>query len=201
MAPEPQVVKGYVKTVNMFWLVIIALAVGFTSGVVFSAYRSSSLLQAGAHPSQPTPSLTPQQQDMLRNLLARTKSDPKDTEAWTHLGHLYFDSDQHDLAISAYRQSLDLDDRRPDVWTDLGVMYRRSGAPEKAIESFERALAIDPRHRIAWFNKGVVLMHDLGDSNRALAAWEELITIDPQAKTPSGQSVRELVDELKKGAS
>jgi tetratricopeptide (TPR) repeat protein len=198
MATDAKIVKGYTKTVNTIWMVIIALIAGFSGGIVYSAYRNSALLAASSSQATDSAPLSSQQQETLKTYLQRTKANPKDTEAWTNLGHLYFDSGQYDLAVSAYEQSLALDSQRPDIWTDLGVMYRRSGRPEKAAASFDRAIAINPQHHIALFNKGVVMMHDLKDPQGALNAWERLIKIDPQAKTPSGQSIKELIDELKK---
>ncbi|MEJ2039996.1 MAG: tetratricopeptide repeat protein [Desulfosarcinaceae bacterium] len=198
MAVEPKIVKGYVKTVSLIWMVSLALLAGFTGGIVFSAYRNNALMPNGLTQETAAPALSAQQQESLRALLKKTQADPKDVAAWTQLADLYFDSGQSDLAISAYERSLALDGSRPDVWTDLGVMYRRAGNPQKAIEAFDHAISIDPRHRIALFNKGVVMMHDLKDPQGALSAWEKLVSIDPQAKTPSGQPVKELVDALKK---
>ena len=84
-----------------------------------------------------------------------------------------------------------------NVWTDLGVMYRRSGDPKKAIEAFDRAISIDPHHEISRFNKGIVLFHDLKDEKGALDAWESLLAINPDAKSPAGQSVKQLIDHIK----
>jgi tetratricopeptide (TPR) repeat protein len=81
--------------------------------------------------------------------------------------------------------------------TDMGVMYRRSGQPLKAIEAFDKAVIIDPRHEIARFNKGIVYMHDLNDHISAIQAWEELISINPQAKAPNGQLIKVMVEKLK----
>jgi tetratricopeptide (TPR) repeat protein len=77
-------------------------------------------------------------------------------------------------------------------------MYRRSKNPAKAIELFEKAMKIDPKHEQSRFNKGIVLMYDLNDKQGAIAAWEELLKINPFASGPGGQSIREMVDNLKK---
>ena len=201
MPSDRKVLTGYVKTVTMMWYVFTALAVGFTGGVLLGVYRTSS--QVAMQPGNPQHSiqLTQQQQETIKVLLDKTRTNPNDPDAWTQLGHVYFDSAQHDLAIAAYEKSLALNDRRPDVWVDLGVMYRRHGTPEKAIESFDRALQIDPKHKIALFNKGVVSMHDLNDSERAIAAWELLLQVDPHAKTPGGKDVIDLINELKKNSA
>ena len=48
------------------------------------------------------------------------------------------------------------------------------------------------------FNKGVVLMHDLNDKPGALASWEALVKVNPNAKAPNGQLVSNLIAGLKK---
>ena len=41
-------------------------------------------------------------------------------------------------------------------------------------------------------------MHDLKDVQGAVAAWEELLQINPLAMAPNGRSVMELVETIKK---
>jgi tetratricopeptide (TPR) repeat protein len=84
-----------------------------------------------------------------------------------------------------------------NLLTDLGVMYRRTKQPEKAIELFNKAIQQDPSHQPSRFNKGIVLLHDLNDATGAIASWEELLRINPQAKTANGQPIREFVDHVK----
>jgi cytochrome c-type biogenesis protein CcmH/NrfG len=129
----------------------------------------------------------------IAQLEALTEKNPQDGEAWTRLGHAYFDDDRPDKAITAYHRSLEIRPDNADVWTDLGVMYRRNRQPEEAIKAFERALQINPEHEIAWFNKGVVLIHDLKQMDAGLQAWKALLEINPMAMAPNGQTVEELV--------
>ena len=207
MPQGAQTLKGYVKTSNMYLIVLLTLSVGFLGGVLFSSYRMSSVapLPQGMNPPQGMPGkvpsasvpLTKDQSETLAALIEATKATPDNIQAWTQLGHFYFDSGNHDKAITAYEKSLALDPNRPDVWTDLGVMYRRTGNPKKAIESFERALSIKSSHEVAMFNKGVVLMHDLNDKEGAIASWEALVKINPNAQAPNGQLIRNMVTELK----
>ncbi len=196
--PTPKELKGYIKTENLILLVLLAVAVGFIGGVAFSVYRSSGRLPATADSQNAAMPLPAEKRETLQALLNQTRMDPNNTVAWIELGHIYFDSGQYQLAIEAYEKSLELDPDRPDVWTDLGVMYRRNGNPQKAVEMFDRALSLNPSHEIAMFNKGVVLMHDLQDSKRALESWQKLVTINPEAKTPGGQPIKEILEQMKK---
>jgi cytochrome c-type biogenesis protein CcmH/NrfG len=143
--------------------------------------------------------LTQEQSQTLTALIQATKTTPDNVNAWTQLGHFYFDAGQHENAIQAYEKSLELDGARPDVWTDLGVMYRRAGDPTRAVQCFDRALAVNDRHEVALFNKGVVLMHDINDTQAALMAWGKLVEINPNAQTPNGQSVKSMIDQVKNG--
>jgi len=199
MAAEVKILKGYVKTENMILLLVAAVALGFIGGVVFSAYRlggTTSATNAGG----PMP-ITAQQEDMIASLLERTRNSPEDVEAWTQLGHLYFDTDQPVKAIDAYEKSLALDASRPDVWTDLGVMHRRNGEPQKAIEAFDKAVSLRNDHQIALYNKGIVLMHDLKDPQGAVAAWEKLLELNPDAKTPAGDPLKNIIEQMRKNNS
>lgn len=208
MAQGSQTLKGYIKTSNMYLIALLTLSIGFLGGVLFSSYRMASITapqgmpapqgqgMPGGAPSANVP-MTKDQSETLAVLLEATKSTPDNVQAWTQLGHFYFDTGKHLKAIEAYQKSLDLDPKRPDVWTDMGVMFRRTGKPKKAIESFERALSFNAGHEVAMFNKGVVLMHDLNDREAAIASWEALVKINPNAKAPNGQLIRNMVAGLK----
>ena len=59
-------------------------------------------------------------------------------------------------------------------------------------------MQIDPAHEISRFNKGIVLFHDLKDEEGALKTWESLLAINPDAQSPGGHAVQELVDHIQK---
>jgi tetratricopeptide (TPR) repeat protein len=115
------------------------------------------------------------------------------------LGHLYYDTGQAEKAISAYTTSLKYHSGDANLITDLGVMYRQVKQPEKAIEMFEKAQAMDALHQPSRFNEGIVRFYDLKDTEGAIASWEELLKINPDAKAGNGQKIREFVDQIKSG--
>jgi cytochrome c-type biogenesis protein CcmH/NrfG len=191
---------GDVKKETMLIVAFVALLVGFFSGVVFVSLKSGATrqppLKEASKPSVDAKEVFTERTTPLEEAVSRN---PSNVQAWIQLGNHYFDADQHQQAIRAYERALALDDNNPDVWTDLGVMYRRDGQPQKAIEAFDKAMTLDPLHEVSRFNKGIVLMHDLNDQKGALAAWEALLAINPNATTPDGQTLRDLIERVKRG--
>lgn len=142
-------------------------------------------------------------QGLPRELAARlatledaVRKEPGSAANWTELGNLYFDSGKVTEAINAYERSLALSPGNPDVLTDLGIMYRENKAPQKAVDCFRKALSANPRHENALFNSGVVLYNDLGRKDEAVAAWRKLLALNPNARTPDGHTVLEMVQRL-----
>ncbi|MBW2411546.1 MAG: tetratricopeptide repeat protein [Deltaproteobacteria bacterium] len=193
----------YVKKENVYLACLLSLAVGFFGGVMYGIYQSgpSGPVQTAA-PVQQTP-IPPSKAKLLNEIAMLERevaANPSNVDAWIGLGNNYFDTDQYEKSIQAYKKALELNPNNANVWTDMGVMYRRSGRPEEAINAFDNAIEVDPRHETSRFNKGIVLMHDLNDIKGAIAAWEGLLQINPVAVAPSGQSVDQMVVSLKQQA-
>jgi cytochrome c-type biogenesis protein CcmH/NrfG len=187
----------YVRKQTFLMVSLLALAVGFFGGVVFSVFKSDSQAPVPSAPVQMgTPA--PAGSDRIAALQRQTQADPGNANAWTELGNAYFDSKQYEKSISAYRKSLELNPNNANVWTDMGVMYRRSNKPEEALKAFDQAIAVDPKHEVSRMNKGIVLLHDLNDFNGAIQAWEGLLEVNPIAMAPNGVSIDEMVIQLKK---
>lgn len=184
-----------VRRDKMFFASFACLVLGFLGGIAFSIYKMPDMAPAmvANHPHN----LSPEQQRVMDSLEQAVAEDPDNLQAWTQLGHLYFDTDRYEQAIRAYSRSLELNPDDADVVTDLGVMYRRNGQPDEAINSFEQAIALDPGHETARFNMGVVLLHDFDDHAGAIKIWEELLELNPVAYAPNGRLVAELVADLR----
>lgn len=194
----------YVKLTTAAVVALICLIVGFAGGTLYKKIVSSERKVRKRTMQQPVSQAPPAQPNLLKQVLALQKKvtdNPQDAEAWARLGHTYFDMNEVENAVQAYRKHLELKPGNADVWTDLGVMYRRSGKPEEAIKAFDKAMAIDPGHIHSRFNKGVVYLHDLKNPVETVKAWEELLKINPAAKSPDGRSLKDLVDRLRKQVS
>ncbi|PLX48913.1 MAG: hypothetical protein C0613_09300 [Desulfobulbaceae bacterium] len=191
-----------VKKETLYIVALVAFVLGFIGGVVFSAVKSTPVADGSAQSAGQTTGQAPQQQDLsgaiaeLEQLVAR---EPDNYEAWVRLGNNYFDTNQSAKAIVAYDKALAINSASPDVWTDLGIMYRRTGQFDRALESFDEAARRDPAHLMSRFNKGIVLLNDLQNTDGAIAAWQEVLTIDPNVTLQDGKKLSDWVAELKAG--
>lgn len=194
----------YVRKSTMYMAVAVALVVGAFLGVQVTSLYSPAPAQekrAVSAPSQqaqngPANQISPDVMGRILEMEQAVLKDPNDVAAWTKLGHLYFDTDQPKKAIPAYEKSLALKPNDPDVLTDLGVMYREDHQHDRALTTFEKAIAANPKHQIARFNKGIVLYFDLERKDDAMKAWRELLAINPDAKAPNGQPLKEMMQSL-----
>ncbi|MBL4901493.1 MAG: tetratricopeptide repeat protein [Desulfocapsa sp.] len=195
--------SNMVKKETLIYALFIGLVIGFISGVVLAVNKltpSTSDMQTVQTPAAPDNSelLQKQAAAAIANFEAEVTAEPHNVDAWIQLGNLYFDSDQPGKAIKAYTKSLELQPDNANVMTDLGVMYRRTKQFEKAIEAFEKSYAIEPSHAPSRLNKGIVLLYDYNKPEEAIAAWEELLAIDPNAKMNNGVPLTQEIDKLRK---
>ena len=191
-----------IKKTTLYLVALSCLGIGFIAGVIFSAVQNvPTAISAQPQEAATGPVPTKQPSDEARQVIARLKQqvaqNPQDYESWVHLGNSYYDSGQAHDAIASYEKALALRDDSADVWTDLGVMYRRHGEPQKAVNCFAEANNRNPQHVSSLYNKGLVLLADLHDRPGAIAAWEQLVAINPKAATPNGKLISDLLAELR----
>lgn len=194
----------------------IALVLGLYLGTLLPDMRA----EIGAHPpaipeaqapptppaqatqaTPPPPVSVPAQKapdGRLSALLSRATLSPQDAKVWIELGNAYFDKGEAREAISAYRHALELAPDNADVMTDMGIMYREIGEYREAVKCFRRAREIDPRHQNAMFNEGVVELNDLKNPDDARKAWERLLGVNPEARSPDGKRVEDILRLLPK---
>jgi cytochrome c-type biogenesis protein CcmH/NrfG len=185
------------KNRNLILLLVIFIG-GFLTGVAFTSYKMSGTAPPTATGEQAAQQIPKEQAEAIAQLEGAVTSQPNDYQAWIRLGHLYFDTHQPEKAIQAYTRSIELHPPDANLLTDLGVMYRNTEQKEKAIESFDRARQLDPQHEPSRLNKGIVQLFDLNDPQGAIASWEELLRLNPEAKMTDGSGVRQFIDGLQK---
>ena len=193
--PEPVPQK---KSDNNLVMYAVIFIVGFLCGIAFTIYKTSNSAPVNVSaPQQDEHKHDKETDEAIMNLEAEVTANPDNFENWVQLGNLYFDSNHPEKAIPAYEKALEIHSGNANVYTDLGVMYRRSNQPEKAIEAFDNAIAKDASHIHSRFNKGIVLMYDLDDAEGAIASWESILKIDPEAQTGNGEHLHAFIDRIK----
>ena len=211
--------KEKMITRQTFYLfILISLTLGFLIGTAYTSFKLADSRQPGMRQMPPgmmgnmpkgmpapekgtgqdqKPDLATMADPHIKELQAFLKKNPGNAQAWIDLANAFFDLDRFGDAINAYEKGLAIQPDNPHVLTDLGAMYRRNNAPEKALEVFSKAIAVQPDFETALFNKGIVYMHDLNDIPKAIEAWEQLVKVNPAARTAGGKQVAELVETLK----
>lgn len=142
-----------------------------------------------------------QNKELLQSIFRHeedVRKDPSNVEAWEHLGNLYFDAGEPQKAVNAYTKALELAPDNTSVLVDCGVMYRELKQFDTSLDFFRRALDKDPKHEHALFNSGIVLYFDLDRKEEGLDMWRNLVKVNPQAKTPSGDTVAKMLETLSK---
>jgi cytochrome c-type biogenesis protein CcmH/NrfG len=179
-------------------ILIVVFICGFLAGVAFTVYKTGGTKATPPTATGEEKQISKEAAEAIEQLKQVVADHPDDYQSWIKLGHHYFDTDQPEKAIEAYTRSLALHPGDADLLTDLGVMYRNTRQQDKAIESFDKARELDARHEPSRLNKGIVLLFDMNDANGAIASWEELLRINPEAKMTDGNRIRDLVDQIKK---
>ena len=184
MKKQPAKTSSWTNT-QVYTAIVVVLVLGGLGGyLLHSSGSSPESSTPSSISSMPTPSSMPSQAQMVNTqaapLLAKLQSNPKDTSTLIELGNIYFDGAQWNDAIGYYTRALNENPSNPDARTDMGIAYFYSGDADRALKEFDRALKDDPRHSQTLFNVGVVKMQGKNDPKGAIAAWEELLKIDPQ---------------------
>jgi tetratricopeptide (TPR) repeat protein len=100
----------------------------------------------------------------------------------------------HELAITAYDQSLNFQPENASIFRLKGHSLRALGQHELAIVAYEQALAIQPDNAISLQLKGHSL-HDLGQHELAIVACDQALAIQPENASIfqlKGHSLRDL---------
>lgn len=84
-------------------------------------------------------------------LLEADRLKPDHPAVQAALGDLYAQMRQPEMAIGAFRKSLQLDPNQTDVNAQLGVLYYESGALPEAAAHLQRALSLDQQSVVARF--------------------------------------------------
>jgi cytochrome c-type biogenesis protein CcmH/NrfG len=182
----------------LFGLVLGYLFRG-SSSVTTPSETTASASAPAAMPPAPAVGTAPMSvaamEPLAAPMLAAVKAEPKNADAWTQLGNLYFDHKFYEKAIEYYSKALELAPKNANVRTDLGTAYWYLGNAKQAVAEYEKSLQADPGHVNTLLNMGIVKKNGLQDTKGAIAAWEKLLNMHPEL--PDKQRVQDMIADAR----
>jgi tetratricopeptide (TPR) repeat protein len=190
------------RAINLVFGSTVAVLAGCVLGFLYySGSRKPVIAPPSAaalpadHPALPENHPPIESARELMTLEQLSRSDPQNPDYKIRIGNLYYDMGQYRRAAEAYQASLTLRPEDPSVETDLATCLHQLGEHDKALATLEHVLRYRPNFRQALLNKGVVLYAGKNDRRGAIAAWEELLRVDPNL--PQRAELQARIDELK----
>jgi len=197
----------------MFWMTLAAMAVAaavfvvrplLTTRLVSVPGVAGLVVVAGAFglyaligsPDVPSagPAATgaPDFGEAISRLETRLAEDSSDIAGWKLLGRTYMNIERYDDAVQAFRQAVELEDRRvAQTLVDLGESTVAASGQRLTAESlglFEEALAIEAANPSALFWAGIGSANK-GDVVTAADRWERLLATNPPPE------IRQIVEQ------
>lgn len=203
-----------VKVILIFLIIaFVASFIPIISGA-FSGGNTQTTTQAGS-----LDSINQQYQGTVQSLTTMLQSEPESYTVLVNLGNTYFDwaaqiqqasqttssavgADQPMwvAAKDAYRRAIDVKAGEPTVVVDYAITAYYSGDTNEAIKSAESVAKANPEFAPAQFNLGI-FYKALGDNQKALAAYEQYLKLDPKGTQGDLNFAKQEIASLKSGAS
>jgi cytochrome c-type biogenesis protein CcmH len=134
----------------------------------------------------------------IKRLMAVTKSEPENSDAWYSLGQSLVSVGDFDSALKAYDQVLSIEGPKADVYgaKAQAIYYKNEQKIDGTVQGFiDQALAIDPNDPSTNILLG---MHSFmaGDYQVSIDHWQRVVDSDKQ--NVNKQALIEVIDEAKK---
>lgn len=209
MGEAEPVVPGGWKTSQVYAMAVVCLLVGLALGYLFrgSASRAaqpsqvpvSSSASAGAQPQMPSLEDMKRMADkQAEPLLAKLMTDPKNSELLNQIGTLYKATHQFKEAAGYYQKALDSDPTNVAARTDLASCLFYEGDADGALQQLQKSLSYDPEDANSLFNLGIIRLQAKNDPNGAVAAWQQLLKLNPTLAEDKKAAVEKLIAQAQK---
>lgn len=207
---EPGVANGW-KPRQVYVVAGICLVLGVALGYLFRGSESGSfqtsqapqMVSAAGAPAGTQPQM-PSLEDMKRMsdkqagpLLAKLKTDPKNSQLLNQIGTLYKATHQFKEAAGYYQRAVDADPKNTAARTDLATCLYYQGDADGAIGQLQWSLRDNPGDPNSLFNLGIIRLQAKHDSTGAVNAWQELLNRNPELPDEKKTEVQKLIAQAR----
>jgi cytochrome c-type biogenesis protein CcmH/NrfG len=200
---------------QVYTTAVICLLAGLAIGYIFRGSQSPALAAppvANAQPSTPAKAMgghTRSLDDMKHMadmkaapLLEKLKDDPRNSDLLIKVGNIYKATHQFNEAADYYDKALQVDPKNVTMRSELASCLYYQGDVDGAISQLQQGLNYDPKDANSLFNLGLIKWQGKQDSKGALAAWQQLLTSNPQLSADRKMTVQKLITRVEtKGKS
>jgi Tfp pilus assembly protein PilF len=116
---------------------------------------------------------------VLANLNAALKRDPKNAEALTHRGTIWHKKGEIDKALQDFDAAIKLNPKGANAYAMRGIVRQEQRQLDKALADFNEAVRLDPKDAANYVLRGSVFS-SRSDYDKALADFNAAIKIDPK---------------------
>jgi len=188
----------------------ICLAVGLVLGYLFrgSASHSNPASSAtevpaaasapAAHPQMPSLDDMKRMADKRAEpLLAKLKTDPNNSDLLNQIGTLYKATHQFTEAAGYFQKAVDANPKNVAARTDLASCLFYQGDADGAINQLQQSLRYDPKDANSLFNLGMIRLQAKNDPSGAVAAWQQLLKLNPKLAADKKAAVEKLIAQAR----
>lgn len=194
------------RTTHAYTMAIVSLAVGLVLGYLFRGSASRSVAVTSAQPSAQSPAMDGSMQQMptleqmkqmgdkqAEPLLQQLKTDPKNADLLIQVAHIYESVHQFKDAAGYYSQALAIDPKNVATRSEMASCLYYSGDVDGALSQLQQALQDDPKDANSLFNLGLIKWKGKKDAAGAVAAWQELLKLNPALEATKKAQVEKLI--------
>jgi cytochrome c-type biogenesis protein CcmH/NrfG len=157
----------------------------------------TSTAPMGGHPKLTLEQMKQMADVQASALIEKSKADPKNASLLLQIAGIYQATHQFKEAAGYFEKGLKLDPKNISARTQLASCLYYSGDADGAIAQLNQALKYNPKDANSLFNLGMIKYRGKNDSAGAIAAWQQLLKINPNLDRK--QLVEKMIVEAKAG--
>ncbi len=199
------------KSSHVYGMAILCLLIGVTLGYLFRGSASrppqatpDAQSSASEGPASGTHPQMPSLEDMKRMadkqaapLLAKLKTDPRNSDLLNQIGMLYKSAHQFNEATAYYQKAIDANPRNVAARTDLASCLFYQGDADAALNQLQQSLKYDPKDANSLFNLGIIRLQAKKDPAGAVSAWQQLLKLNPTLADEKKAAVEKLIAQAR----